>query len=218
MEGQPVLRLFSCRPRRAAFDRILRDVLIPDLRALGDVSEVFAGRQGPDDLGERLVASVWSSTPEMTAAMGDEVERSIFGPEHLAEMTDRRLEVIRLSVVERFDRSSPVLMRLARGTTGPGELEDYATEVATGVAADVAAGHGPIALYFGTVPPVGFVTMSLWRTWMDVAETTGTSAECPISTRYRDRLETFEAEHFEILPEVQVPTRTHRTADEAGSG
>ena len=69
MEGQPVLRLFSCRPRRAAFDRILRDVLIPDLRALGDVTDVFAGRQGPDDLGERLVASVWSSTPEMTAAL-----------------------------------------------------------------------------------------------------------------------------------------------------
>ena len=60
-----VLRLFRFRPVRKGFDGILRDALIPDLFAFPDLVDVYVGRHGPDEMGERLVASVWESRAAM---------------------------------------------------------------------------------------------------------------------------------------------------------
>jgi hypothetical protein len=56
-----VMRLFRFRPASAGFDAILRDVLVPDMLRLPGIRGVFAGRVGPDDAGDRIIASLWSS-------------------------------------------------------------------------------------------------------------------------------------------------------------
>ena len=65
-----VLRLLRFRPAKAAFDAVLRAEIVPAIRRLEGLVDVFAGRQGPGDLGPRLMASVWRSPESMLAALG----------------------------------------------------------------------------------------------------------------------------------------------------
>ena len=71
MSEHHVVRLFRFRPVRSGFDAILRDVLVPGLFAFDDIDDVYVGRQGPDELGERVVVSVWTSRSSMVEAVGD---------------------------------------------------------------------------------------------------------------------------------------------------
>lgn len=56
-----VVRVFTFRTVRPGFDSILRDELMPEMRAMPGLVEVFFGRQGPDDVGPRITVSIWSS-------------------------------------------------------------------------------------------------------------------------------------------------------------
>jgi hypothetical protein len=207
-----VLRLFRFRPVRKGFDAILRDELIPDLFAFPGLIDVYVGRHGPDEMGERLVASVWESRGAMTGAVGDTFDQPVFHPEHLGETTERELEIHGLDVALRFDEgqgaASPAtgILRLVRGQVRPGELEGYRDEVRLGTVADADAGHGPIALYMATEAPDRFVSLSAWSDWSALETATGGDTDHPIATRHAERILRWDAVHYEVLPNMAHPT------------
>ena len=53
----------------------------------------YIGRQGPEELGPRLIATVWDSRDAMATAVGESFDQPIFLPKYLDETTDRVLEV-----------------------------------------------------------------------------------------------------------------------------
>ena len=69
MPEPPILRLFHFHPVGAAFDSIMRDVMLPDRRRLPGIVDVFLGRRGPDELGPRMNATVWTSREAMVAGV-----------------------------------------------------------------------------------------------------------------------------------------------------
>ena len=216
-----VLRLFRFRPVRKGFDGILRDALIPDLFALPGLIDVYVGRHGPDEMGERLVASVWESLPAMTEAVGDSFDQPVFHPEYLGETTDRSLEIHPLTETL-GSRGAPLvqsatgILRVAHGQVHPGELEAYHEDVRLGTAADVEAGHGPLALYLAIEPPDRFATLSVWSTWSVLELATGGNVNRPIATRHAERIQTWEAVHYEMLPNMTHPAAA--AAPVAGGG
>jgi hypothetical protein len=196
-----VLRLFLCRPLRLAFDGILRDVLVPDLYRQPGLIEVDVGRQGPDEVGRRLVGSSWSSEAAMVAAMGPSLEHLRFHAESREETIDRTLEVhpILVRVVDP-DGATPAILRLARGRIASGDLEGYAASVAAGARDDIANGYGPSRLTLARSGSDTFTTLSIWSAWDHIASATGATIHDPIRTRGGARLSSFEVEHYEHVP------------------
>ena len=201
MAEPPVLRLFSFRPVRSAFDTVLRDVMVPDLRLFPELLDLHIGRRGPDELGPRMIASVWSSAAAMVAAVGEDFDPPIFHPEFLDETSDRVLEIMPLAMSLRFERASPArIMRALRGSIRSGERAAYIEEARLGTLADVEAGHGPVALHLGTGPgDDAFTTVSVWESWSDIEAATGGDIERPTATRHPERIVDWDASHFEIV-------------------
>ncbi len=136
MSEPAIVRLFHFQTVRPAFDATLRDSVLPDLRALPGVMRVWAGRQGPDEVGTRLIVSVWSSRVAMKAALGDDPEDTRFHPEHLDDTVDRRLEVLSLVVMEA--NPAPLatgILRVTRGSLLGGDMTGYAKLVVDEVTA-----------------------------------------------------------------------------------
>jgi hypothetical protein len=204
---QRVVRLFRFRPVRSGFDALLRDVLVPGLFAFDAVDEVYVGRQGPDELGERVVASIWMSRSRMITAVGNDFDPPVFHPELLEETTDRRLEILDADVALRFDAApgaAPAtgILRLVRGRIRPGNLLPYRDDVRAGTIADAEAGHGPLSLYFSIQLPDRFVTVSSWQSWSTVEAATGGDVRRPIATRHEERIVEWEAAHYELIPSL----------------
>ena len=185
--------------------------MILDLVAFPDLVDVYVGRQGPDEMGERLVASVWKSRPAMAAAVGEGFEPAMFHPEHLDETTDRVLEMEDLAVAMRFDDPPSMpeptagVLRVARGHIQPGELDAYREDVRLGTLADAEAGHGPLALYLAVEPPDRFLTFSVWSSWSLLEAATGGDVRRPLATRHAERIKEWGATHYEILPNMAHP-------------
>jgi hypothetical protein len=210
MDEQGTLRLFTFRPARAGFDALLRDGLVPDLLAFPQLVDLHVGRQGPDELGMRLVASVWASREAMVAAVGDDPDPPTFHPEHLDETTDRTLEIVDLLVALRFDTpdvpSANGIVRLVRGRVRPGTLEAYRDIVVAGTWADVRAGHGPGSLYLASGSDGdGFLTLSVWGSWAALERATGGDIHHPIATRHAEQIVEWSVEHYEVLPNMERP-------------
>ena len=201
MAEPPILRLFSFRPVQSAFDAVMRDVMVPDLRLFPGLLDLYLGRRGPDELGPRLIASVWSSRSAMIPAVGEHFDPPIFHPEYLDATTDRVLDVLPLAVSLRFERPGPArIMRALRGRIRPGERDAYIEEARIGTLADVAAGRGPIALHLATGPgDDDFVTLSVWESWSDIEAATGGDVERPIATRHPERIVDWDASHYELI-------------------
>ena len=198
-EGR-ILRLFLARPVRLAFDTVVREVMIPDLRAQPGVIAVWAGRQGPDERGDRALVSLWTSQAAMIAAMGEDLERSRFHPEYLAETVDRRLAV--LPVLVEVGTQRPVratILRIARGRVPSIGLDVYARDVEAGASRDLEHGRGPETLILGADGADRFVTVSTWTDWDALAAATGASVEQPVRTREQHAIEGFTAVHLELV-------------------
>jgi hypothetical protein len=203
VEGS-VLRLFTFGAARPAFDEILRDRLVPDLSAQHGVIDCYSGRQGPGEVGPRIVASVWADRAAMVAAVGDRLGQ--FHPELLDETVDRMLEVFPIRLASRAATSpavAPTILRTLRGQVRDGGLDEYLDDVKEGVDADERAGVGPIALYVAETGPDAFITMSAWRAWADIEHATGGDIHQPRATRHREHLLEWDVAHFEV---VQIQT------------
>ena len=199
------LRLFTFRPARAGFDALLRDTLLPDLLAFPALEDLHVGRQGPDDLGPRLVASVWSSRDAMTGAVGEDFDPPTFHPEYMSETTDHGLQILELIAALRFRRRRCASRRRhhpggARTSTA-GCARALSRHRPGGTCDDVRAGHGPAALYLASPPDDDcFVTLSVWGSWAALEQATGGDARHPIATRHMEQMVEWQVEHYEAVP------------------
>ncbi|MEW6223638.1 MAG: hypothetical protein AB1627_03320 [Chloroflexota bacterium] len=196
-----VLRLDAFRCLRPAYDDLLRRELVPDLLGMSGLLDAYCARQGPDDAGPRLVATVWSAEAAMMAAMG-----TGFGaahPDHVEATADHRAELVPLLLGRRYLRDAvPLIVRVLRGRVRPGELASYAEDVRRGALADAERDDGPVAVYLGAVPgrgPEAFLTLSAWRRWTDIEAATGGDVHRPRATRRPERLVDWDVEHFEVV-------------------
>jgi hypothetical protein len=212
-QSQRVLRLFRYRPARAAFDTLLRDVMLPDLVRLDGLEAVVVGRQGPDDLGERIHAMVWSSQDAMVRGVGASFDRPVFHPELMDETVDKRLDIGPIVCSVQSGAGHPVqLIRLLFGETRAGELEHYLAAAAAGAHEDIRRGHGPLSLTIASLGGDRFVTVSTWGQWSTLAEATDGTISRPDATRHQELLESWHVEHYESIPDVpEIPSRATST-------
>ena len=203
-----VIRLFKFRPVRVAFDQILRHTMIPALLELPGLSDLYVGRQGPDELGHRMVATVWETRQAMASAVGESFDRPVFMPEYLEETQDRELDFLPLAFGYRFVRpEQPGLLRVVNGEVPAASLDEYIELARAGTIADAEAGRGPIALYLARRSPERFVTLSVWSDWATLQDATGGDVDRPIATRHARLLSAWQAEHYESVPGLSMPAR-----------
>ncbi len=200
VEGS-VLRLFTFRAVRPAFDEILRHQLVPDLGAQVGIVDCYSGRQGPDEIGPRVVASVWTDPQAMIAAVGPSLGQGLFHPELLDETTDRVLEVLPVRLASRVENAgtAPTILRTLRGRVRQDGLDEYLADVQDGVDADTLAGIGPVSLYVAETGEDSFITLSAWRDWADIEHATGGDVHQPRATRHREHLLDWDVTHYEIV-------------------
>lgn len=200
-----VLRLFRFRPAGPGFDAAMRDVLIPDLLRLPGLRGVLAGRVGPDEVGDRLIASLWATESQMASGLGHDLEGSLFHPELVADALDCRLDVLPIAFSLALEPTVDIgIIRVVEGVARPGELPGYVAAVRDGTLADRAAGIGPRALYLGVSEANRFVTLSLWDAWSHVEAATGADTARVDRTRHEERLAAWSAEHYEVVPGIAV--------------
>jgi hypothetical protein len=198
----PVVRLFGFRPSRPAFDNVVREWIVPTLRAQSGVLDVYAGRHGPDELGPRLIVSVWESRAAMESVFTGTARLGGVQPERMDGMTEATVEVLSPDVVHHAADAveAPRIIRILRGCTQPGQRSRYIEQTRAGVLADVAAGHGPSAFYLARgASPEAFVAVSVWSGWPAIELATGGDVRRPMSTRRPELIETFDATHFEAI-------------------
>jgi hypothetical protein len=196
----PTIRILHFVPRRADFDGQLREQFIPVLRSQAGLLDLVAGRHGPDERGPRIVVSVWA--PDAVVAIPPWSDRGVLDVAGRLEPDEGRLEVLPVRVQVHGDRTDPPrVLRVFRGRVRIGELDRYLHEVEAGARSDVAAGHGPLALYLGSDPdtPDAFATISTWREWAVVEAATGGDIHQPVATRHPERLVESDVTHFEVI-------------------
>lgn len=200
MDDRAVLRVLRFRPLANEFDAILRDEILPVVSRAPGLIDLYAGRQGPDQLGPRVVVSCWSSLATMAAGVGRSLDDPAMPTGFRERIADPELTVLPVAVTMRHPlERAPAVLRITRGRAKPGQLDRYIAEARHGVLEDVAAGHGPLALHLAADPPLGFVTCSIWPDWASIELATGGQRDRPISTRHRERLEDWAVEHYEVL-------------------
>lgn len=179
-------------------DQFVREAMVPGLRARAGVAHVHAGRAGPDDAGERVVVSIW----EVPSGGGFPADLStILDLEQSAALARVSVEVFPLELALPFELADEGrILRIFRGQARPGELDMYVEEARDGTYADVAARHGPAALFLGLAQPDGFITASVWPSWESIEAATGGNLRTPIATRHAARLLHGTATHYEIVP------------------
>lgn len=197
---EQVMRLMTFRPVRVAYDEILRSRVVPGLAGMPGVIDCYSGRQGPDDLGPRIVASVWQS--EAAIADADLDRTGNIEPREPDEVTDRIVEILPLLVVERFTTArEPRVLRLVRGRVRAGEFSAYAEDVRAGAEVDALGEGGPLSLYMGGHDASDeFVTLSTWHSWEDIEAASGGDVHQPRATRRPERLVEWDVSHYEIVP------------------
>ena len=204
-----VIRLFKFHPVRVAFDLILRETMVPALLELPGLTDLYVGRQGPDELGPRVVATVWGTRQAMAAGVGESFDPPVFLPEYLDETRDRELDFLPLAFGRRFMRPErPGLLRVVEGEVASGNLERYVELAKAGTLSDAERGRGPLALYLAIRSIERFVTLSIWSDWATLQDATGGNIDRPIATRHAQLLTGWQAEHYEAIPELWAPARS----------
>jgi hypothetical protein len=201
-----VLRVLRFRPLASEFDASLREEILPAVSRAPGLMGLYAGRQGPDELGVRVVVSCWSDLEAMAAAVGRSLDDSASPIGYRGRIAEASLTILPLAFSVRDPQErDPAVLRVTSGQAKPGQLDRYIEEARRGVHEDIAAGHGPMVLHLATDPPVGFVTCSIWPDWASIEVATGGQRDRPISTRHRDRLEDWAVQHYEVLATVPTP-------------
>lgn len=214
MDDSGVLRVFCFRPTATEFDATLRNVIIPAMCRAPGILDLHAGRQGPDELGGRVVASVWSTHAAMAAAVGDSLDDPALHPGYAELATEQDLTILPLVLAIRRDRDiAPSIVRLLVGHAKEGLLDAYVEEARRGTLVDVDAGAGPMALYLATKPPDAFITVSVWDDWSSIERATGGAPDRPIATRHPELLASWRVSHYEELPMATRPPAAGRAQE-----
>src|SRR4051794_15050967 len=155
--------------------------MIPELCTRPGIVDVHVGRQGPGQLGRRVVASLWQDEASLRATLGETIETSPFHPEHLRETMDR--EVATLPVRVHVSSSVPIepgILRIVHGRVRAGEVAAYAGEVQAGTDSDIEEGGGPSLLVLADAGDDAFVTFSVWPHWAAIERATGSDVRQPL--------------------------------------
>jgi hypothetical protein len=179
-------------------DQHLREVVLPGMYAEGGLRYAYAGRAGAGTDSERIVASIWEANGN-----GPTLERRArpFDFELGDYVDEPQGELLEAAASLPFGQpEEPQILRVVRGQTMPSELEAYVEDARGGTYADVAARHGPAALFLGVQPPDQFVTVSVWTGWDNIEAATGGDYRNPIATRHSHRLLSARVAHYELLP------------------
>jgi len=201
-----VLRVLCFRPTATEFDSTLRTEIIPTMCQAPGILDLHAGRQGPDELGGRIVASVWSTHAAMAAAVGDSLDSPALHPGYAELATKQDLTILPLVLAVRRDRDiAPSIVRLFVGHAKDGTLDAYVEEARRGTLVDLDAGRGPMALYLATRAPDAFITVSVWDDWSSIERATGGTPDRPIATRHPELLASWGVSHYEELPMATRP-------------
>ncbi len=204
-----VIRVFRFRPVRAGFDGTLRDVMIPDLVRLPGIEAVYVGRQGPSDVGERLLTTVWATRADMAAGVGTSFDRPVFHPEYIDDTEEKRLDIAPIwFAVDPVSDEAPNVIRVVFGRANAGRLAEYVEEARLGTLADIDAGRGPHSLYLGRLDDDQFVTVSTWAEWSTIGKATGGTILAPTATRHAELLLEWHVAHYEAVPSAPVPSRS----------
>src|SRR3954453_18908097 len=180
-------------------DACIRRRGLAALSALPGVVETYAGRRGPDQNGERVIATVWSSGADSAQLQRDCLEVELAGFAPTVERVSTELLPLRLTL--RFPSESvPLVLRIFRGEIRPGLVDEYLSAARAGADHDAAAGEGPMAVYLSMTGELTFVTVSIWPGWLAIQERTGSDVHHPVSTQHRELLQSGSAFHYEILP------------------
>jgi hypothetical protein len=212
-----VLRLVRFNAVGAGFDAALRAALAPALAGVPGLRTAVAGRIGPGEDGERLLVSVWDDEDALRAAVRSSTAAALAHPGWLHGTPAGPADVLPVAIeVEPALDAAISIVRVLSGTTKPGELGAYTANAREGTLRDRAAGEGALALYLGAEPPCRFVTVSLWGRWSHVETATGADHEHVDRTRHAERLATWTAEHYEVIPGLAMvrPAGTATLPDE----
>jgi hypothetical protein len=211
------LRVFTFEPSQAGvIDSILRDQVMPALCQQAGILDAYAARHGPDESGQRVVASVWNAEQAMAAGAieGDIISRA--GGE-LADPGRTGVDMLPVDVRLSFERTDPArILRVFRGWVREGGVHAYARDVETGATDDASGGVGLVALYLGALSTDRFITVSAWTSWEAIEAATGGNLERPIATRFPDRIGIEDVCHYEIVPGTTRPTSQPLMAVPAG--
>ena len=206
MRAGGTLRLFHCHPAAPAFDEAIRSTIVPHLLATPAIEHVWAARQGPDEAGLRVIASVWAPTDMPAVADGMGMTGGSDAPEDHPGAGSRELETLPILRSVAADGSIEVgILRVSRGVLRDLDVDRYADDVIDGLDDDLRGGHGPHALVLADAGGRAFVTVSVWSDWARIEVATGASIRDPIRTRRRTDLTSFGAEHFELLAAARPP-------------
>lgn len=195
----PVLQIVRFCPRRVEVDDAVRQQLVPALRLRAGPRDVIAGRHGPDELGERIIVSVWSAGGDAGALERTSTLEDLVPSLDVFDVRSDHL-VVRVEFHDARSRTAR-LLRIFRGQVRSGELDRYIEVVDAGTRSDAAAGHGPIALLLGVEATShdAFVTVSTWPDWSTIEAATGGDVRRPIATRNPELLVASEVTHFEVI-------------------
>jgi hypothetical protein len=194
-----LLRLFTFRPDRAgdSADELLRQSILPALLRMPGLLYIYAARASATEGDTRVVATVWDRDAS-TASEGLDRPLDFESSDHALDVD---IELYKLDIELAFEGAgAPQILRIFRGQTVPGELDNYVEHARHGTLADALADHGPEALFLAPVPPDQFVTVSAWLGWDRIAASTGGNLRQPIGTRYSELLAGGTAAFFEIVP------------------
>ena len=191
---------FSPVASSPVLDSVLRDEMLPEIRARRGLNHVQVGRRlGQGGVEEHIVASVWESLVTLDAAFP--AAPAFKGLRRVAGNVES--ETLPLEIAFDFNRDAPVqILRVFRGTVRDGELDLYIEDARRGATADAESNHGPAAFYLGALRPASFVSVSLWETWSAIEASTGGNIRNPIATHNADRIVAGNAAHYEVLPET----------------
>ncbi len=179
-------------------DRALR-ASVPVYAAQAGNRGTWLGRRGPAPADERVLASVWSSRQAHDEAT-DILDLVAAHGGMAATVHASRIDVLPLRLFEVFERDRPMtILRLFRGRTHPGELDQYIEEARAGTQLDGARPDGPGMLVCGTDGEAAFVTVSLWPDWSAIEASTGGNIQQPLTTRNAARIAQGSPTHYELV-------------------
>ena len=199
MADDAVIRLLQFRALGTAFDEVLRDAVIPRLCARRGIVDCVCGRQGPEQAGPRIIASVWPSEVTMRTALAEDAGDEL-GPEGEGSTGDHVVEVLPLRVAKRFVLDGPPrILRVLRGHVRRGEMDLYEQDMRDGTDVDAAGSTAHRSSDMAEVGPEELISLSTWRRWQDIEYATGGDIFQPRATQHRDRLIEWDVRHFEII-------------------
>jgi hypothetical protein len=213
MDDETFLRVFAFSPSRPGLiDSVLRDDVLPELARSRDLLDVYAGRHGPGDTGERVVVSIWSA-PEPAEPIRAEAEVLAAHPELSDAIGTTALSIEPIALGLSFEGIEEArILRLFEGDVRDGAMAEYIEDVRRGAMADAADNRGLVALYLACRSQARFLTVSAWTGWDGIEAATGGDVVHPIRTRHSDRLTIVRVQHYEVLPETRRPVTSSALA------